>query len=108
MKCFSFCLCLALYLLPYDSKAECDGEAGRKQFNKCVACHSIEAGVQMAGPSLFGLYGRKAGKLEGFMFSLAMEEAGVVWTEQTLSEFLEHPMIYIQRSVMPFAGVRKT
>ncbi len=61
----------------------------------------------MAGPSLFGLYGRKAGKLEGFMFSLAMEEAGVVWTEQTLSEFLEHPMIYIQRSVMPFAGVRK-
>ena len=38
--------------------ASTDGaEPGKKQFNKCVACHSLEPGVHMMGPSLAGLMG---------------------------------------------------
>ena len=38
-----------------------DAEAGKKVFNKCAACHSVEPGKNKIGPSLFGVYGRKAG-----------------------------------------------
>jgi len=98
---------IALLLFPVSLKAECDAEAGRRQFNKCVACHSVESGIQMMGPSLYDLFGRKVGSVEGFTFSVAMEEADVVWTDQTLSEFLGKPMTFIPGSVMPFGGIKK-
>lgn len=82
-------------------------EAGRKQFSKCAACHSLEQGVQMMGPSLAGLSGRKAGSVEGFAYSLALEESEVIWSQETLSAFLENPIQYIPGNLMPFGGLRK-
>ncbi len=57
------------------ANAECDVDTGKKVFNKCVACHSMEPGQHMMGPSLHGLMGREVGTVEGFMYSAAMEEA---------------------------------
>ena len=98
---------LWLGIMPLTVLAECDTAAGKKQFNKCAACHSMEAGTQMMGPSLHGLMGREVGSLPGFMFSPAMEEADFVWSESTLSAFLEKPMQYVPGTVMPFGGIRK-
>jgi cytochrome c len=100
-------LLLAVCFLSNSAKADCDFDAGKKQFNKCVACHSVEPGALMTGPSLHGLFGRKVGSLEGFAFSPAMEASRIVWTEETLSAFLQEPMTYIPGTVMPFGGVRK-
>ncbi len=94
-------------ITPLYVQAECDTAAGKKQFNKCVACHSMEAGTQMMGPSLHGLMGREVGSLTGFTFSPAMEEADFVWSESTLSAFLENPMQYVPDTVMPFGGIKK-
>lgn len=40
-----------------------DAEAGKKVFNKCSVCHSVEPDKVKVGPSLFGVIGRKAGTL---------------------------------------------
>ena len=98
-------LCAAF--APALSLADCDVAAGKKQYNKCSACHSIEPGVQLMGPSLHGLIGRQVGSLDDFVYSQALEEAGFEWTEQSLSEFLENPMQYVPGTVMPFGGMRK-
>lgn len=85
----------------------CDSETGRKQFNKCIACHSVEAGAHKMGPSLYGLIGRKVGTATGYSFSYAMEQAGFEWTEETLGDFLKSPMQAVPGTVMPFGGIKK-
>ena len=108
MKNLSKVLCqLSLCLGSIYSWAECDVEAGKKQFNKCVACHSVEPGVQLMGPSLHGLMGREVGSLDDFPFSEAMVTADFIWTEETLDAFIENPMQYLPGTVMPFGGIRK-
>jgi cytochrome c len=87
--------------------ADCDAEAGRKVFNKCSACHTLEPGVHLMGPSLHGVFGRQAGTADGFSYSAAMAEAGFAWDDGTMSAFLENPMQYLPGTTMPFAGLRK-
>jgi cytochrome c len=68
----------------------------------------MEAATHMMGPSLHGLMGRKVGSAPGFTFSPAMEQADFVWTDSTLSAFLENPMQYVPGTAMPFGGIRKS
>ncbi len=89
------------------AQADCDSGMGKKVFNKCVACHSMEPDQHMMGPSLHGLMGRKVGTVEGFVYSPAMEEADFTWNEETLSAFLEAPMQYLPGTTMPFGGLKK-
>jgi cytochrome c len=93
-------------LVPLVALADGDEELGKRQFNKCAACHSLEVGVHLAGPSLHGLMGRKVGSIEGFVFSEVMEQAEFVWTTQTLSAFIENPMQLLPGTVMAFGGIR--
>lgn len=52
--------------------AEGDAAAGEKVFKKCAACHAVEEGKKKVGPTMFGVFGRPAGSLEGYMWSLAI------------------------------------
>jgi cytochrome c len=88
------------------AEADCDVENGKKQFNKCIACHSVEAGTHLMGPALHGLIGRKVGSAPGYIFSPAMEESDFVWTEQVFGDFLKAPMQYVPGTVMPFGGIK--
>ncbi len=97
----------AILAASLSAQADCDIEAGRKVFNKCVACHSMESDQHMMGPSLHGLMGRKVGTAEGFVYSPAMEEADFTWNEETLSAFLGAPMQYLPGTTMPFGGIKK-
>src|SRR6478672_11131718 len=38
-----------------------DGTHGRDVYRKCQACHSLEPGKSLVGPSLAGIFGKKAG-----------------------------------------------
>lgn len=88
-------------------QAECDIDAGKKVFNKCMACHSLEPGQHLMGPSLYGLMGRPVGSAEGYLYSKAMEDADFTWNEDTVSAFLENPALNMPGTVMPFAGLKK-
>lgn len=90
---------LAMILGTAPALAAGDAAAGEKVFNKCKACHSLEAGQNRVGPSLAGVIGRKAGTAEGFKYSKSMAEAGekgLVWDAKALHDYLEDPTKFLR------------
>ena len=59
-------------------------------FQQCAECHS-PGNSDGAGPGLKGVYGRRAGAKEGFVYSPAMGKSTVVWNDTTLDNFLADP-----------------
>ena len=57
------------------ARAEGDAARGEKRFEDCAACHSVERGVNNVGPTLAGVFGRKAGELNDFRYSAAMKRS---------------------------------
>jgi cytochrome c len=77
---------------------------GELQFaRKCSVCHTLEEdGRNRAGPSLHGLFGRRAGSLPGYPYSEALRAADIVWSEETVEKLFElGPEIYTPGSKMP-------
>ena len=84
--------------------------AGERAFRACQSCHEVGEGARnKTGPHLNDLFGRTAGSIEGFRYSrqfVAAGEEGLVWTAETLHDFLMKPRDYIQGTRMSFAGYR--
>jgi cytochrome c len=84
-----------------------DPNAGQKLFNvQCSACHSPAAGVNMVGPSLFGVVGRKSGSIANFRYSAANRDAGITWDAETLDKYLTNPRAMLPGTTMPYAGIK--
>ena len=84
-----------------------DLDNGKSIFNKCRACHQIgENAKNMVGPVLNGLFGRKAGSIEGFNYSEANKTSGITWNDATFAEYIKNPMQRMPGTRMAFAGVR--
>ena len=81
--------------------------AGKAAFAKCKACHSLEPGKNVIGPSLHGLFGRKAGTVPNFNYSSANKGSGIVWNEDTLFHYLENPQQAIPGTKMVFPGIKR-
>ena len=84
-----------------------DVAKGEKVFKKCKACHYVDQEKNKTGPHLVGLFGRAAGSVEGYKYSAAMKESGIVWDENTLAEYLKAPKAYVKGTKMAFAGLKK-
>jgi cytochrome c len=86
-----------------------DPERGQEFFKSaCVACHSLVPDKNMTGPSLHGIWGRKAGSLSSFKrYSTALKAADVQWDDQTLDQWLTDPQAFIPGNVMVFPGIGK-
>lgn len=96
-----------LLTLSVSAFAEGDVKKGKKVFKKCAACHSIEDGKKKVGPSLYGIINRPAGTVEGFKYSNALLEAGIVWDDESLRAFITKPKAFLKGTKMAFAGVKK-
>ena len=84
-----------------------DPDKGKAQFAICKICHSLDAGKNMLGPSLHGVFGRTSGTAPGFNYSPAMKAKAVVWDEDTLNQYLADPKAFVPGNKMTFAGVKK-
>ena len=83
-----------------------DAMAGKAIFGKCRICHAVEAGrPSPVGPNLHGIFGRKAGVLDGFAYSAAMKQSAVVWGDDTLAEYVHDPKGFIPGNRMAFPGI---
>jgi cytochrome c len=100
----------AVILLPFALVAQAQGvgdaQRGAQVFVQCKSCHSLEAGKNMVGPSLHGLFGRKSGSVPGFAYSPAMKNANVTWNDDTLSKYLADPKAFVPGDKMVFAGIK--
>lgn len=84
-----------------------DAARGQKDFRVCAPCHSLEADRNMTGPSLAGLFGRKAGSLPSFeRYSDALKSSGIIWDDRSLDGWLTDPDQMVPDNDMPFNGIK--
>lgn len=98
------------FVAPISQSAIAAGDAkrGAQLFQQCMACHSIQPGEHMTGPSLAHVAGHKAGTAEGFQrYSDALTRSGVTWNDATLDKWLTNPEKFIPGNSMTFPGVRE-
>jgi cytochrome c len=105
---FAFLSAAALMFVGLASAANAgDADAGKRVFSKCAVCHTLVAGKNGLGPSLFGVVGRHSASVEGYNYSEAMKAANKTWDEATLDAYLTDPKALIPGNKMAFAGLPK-
>ena len=84
-----------------------DAAEGENVFKKCRACHQVgKTAKNTVGPRLNGLFGRKAGTIEGFNYSEANKNSGVTWTEEVFAKYIADPKGFMPGNKMAFAGIK--
>jgi len=82
-----------------------DAIKGKAVFARCMACHTVDPGVNRLGPSLAGVVGRPSGTVAGFAYSPAMKNAKIRWDAQSLDAYLAKPTAKVPGTKMIFAGL---
>lgn len=83
-------------------------EAGKAAFVYCASCHAVGPGAHAGfGPQLNGLFGRPAGSTADYKdrYSAAMKNSGIVWSDQTLTKFINAPSDVVPGTKMRFWGI---
>jgi cytochrome c len=106
MKRILLTLCV-LMALRAETIADGNPTRGQGVFGACAACHSLQADQNMTGPSLAGVWGRKAGTLPSFdRYSEALKSSGITWNDATLDAWIKDPQQLVPRNQMTFAGLK--
>ena len=92
-------------LFPIAAYADGDAARGEKKFEECASCHIIAEGQNGVGPSLHGVFGRKAGELADYRYSPAMKRSNITWTAQSVESFIADPQKAVPANRMPYAGM---
>src|SRR5215216_7948791 len=100
-------LSTAFFLAALGSAQAQDAAAGEKIFLQCRACHQVgDTAKNAVGPVLNGLFGRKAGMVEGYTYSPANKNSGLTWDEATFRDYIKDPKAKVPGTKMVFAGVK--
>lgn len=77
-----------------------DAAKGKRNFARCMVCHTLKPGLNRVGPSLHNVFGSKAGQAPKYKYSDSMKQAGekgLVWTRENLMGYLEDPKAFLQK-----------
>jgi cytochrome c len=87
--------------------ANADLAKGKILFLQCRACHSLvpEAEPGKIGPTLYGVLGRAAGAVPGFVYSEALAKSGITWSAEEIDKWLARPSDYLPGNKMIFIGI---
>lgn len=100
---------LGLLLVLSTSFAFAEGSiaAGKSAYRLCVQCHQVGPSARSGfGPQLNGIVGRPAAAAGDYKYSKAMQQSGIVWTEDKLRAFLRDPDDLVPGTKMRFWGIR--
>ena len=77
---------------------------GAKLFKtQCATCHTVHASdPKRQGPTLDGVFGRKAGAIADFHYSPGFAKADWAWDEAHLDAWLTNPQAVIPGAIMPY------
>ncbi|MGF6283256.1 c-type cytochrome [Pseudomonas silensiensis] len=102
-----FALMLNAGVFSTQAHAAGDAEAGATLFKRiCGGCHQVgESARGSFGPQLNGIFGRPSGSTTDYQYSDAMKSAGIVWTRETLTAYLEAPKDVVPGTRMIFWGL---
>ena len=81
---------------------------GERQFaRKCSICHTLSPdGRNRAGPTLYGIFGRRIASLPGYPYSAPLKKLNIVWTEATIAKLFElGPHEFTPGSKMPLQKI---
>lgn len=87
-----------------------DATNGADVFGKeCAQCHMVGPDAKnRIGPSLNGIYGRRAGSMDGFKYSKSMARMGadgLDWTIERLDAYIENPKALVSGTRMNYRGL---
>jgi cytochrome c len=79
---------------------------GATAYRACAGCHSLQPGVHLTGPSLAGLWGKKAATIANFRrYTRALQNADLVWDENSLQAWIADPQQVVPGTSMTFRGI---
>ncbi|MDO9411285.1 MAG: cytochrome c family protein [Pseudolabrys sp.] len=103
----AFLITSALAILSAQTAQAQDLAAGENSFKKCLPCHAVGTEAKnKVGPVLNGLDGRKSGSIEGYSYSTANKDSGIVWDEAQFLDYIKDPRAKIKGTKMIFAGIK--
>ena len=94
------------------SAVEAQGNAEEREsvFKKCRTCHDVGEGAKnKVGPLLNNIVGRKAASIDGYAYSSdlkALASKGFVWSDESLSKYLENVKNVVANGKMVFPGLK--
>jgi len=62
--------------------------------------------VHLSGPNLWGIVGRRAGSAEGYAYSRAIADSGVIWAEDSLRQYLSQPNRFLPGNRMMMTPIQ--
>jgi cytochrome c len=84
-----------------------DPAAGQKIFKaQCAICHTVVAGENRIGPTLYGVVGRPAGSVPGFHYTADHKKLGITWDAATLDKYLTDPRAMVPDTSMVYGGLK--
>jgi cytochrome c len=99
-------ICAVAAMLAPSARAQ-DAAAGEKVFAQCRACHQVGPTARnLVGPKLNGLFGRKAGTVDGYNYTDANKNSGITWNEAVFAEYIKNPRQKIPGTKMVYAGLK--
>lgn len=97
-----------LKALPASYRTGGEMSNGERQFvRRCSICHSLDPDDRRrAGPTLWGVFGRRAGTAPGYRYSEGLKHSPIVWNEETISKLFElGPQVVTPGSKMPLQQI---
>lgn len=84
----------------FEANAVPDAVHGEQLFTeRCTACHAMDS--NKTGPMLGGVFGRKVGSAAGYHYSQALKSAALIWSTDSLDQWLADPKKFVPGARMP-------
>ena len=80
--------------------------SGAQAYRLCAACHSLQPGVHLSGPSLADRWGKKAATVNDYArYTAALKRQEFAWDEITLNAWIAKPQDMVPGTTMTFRGI---